>query len=103
MAAYAVFFREGMLDHSELAIYTSKVLESWSNFEAFSPKLLVASGEHDVIEGGLVEGVVILEFPNLELARAWYHSPAYQEILQHRLKGGVFKSIIVSGVASSPS
>jgi uncharacterized protein (DUF1330 family) len=34
-----------------------------------------------------VEGVVILEFPTFEEAKAWYDSPAYRKVREHRYKG----------------
>lgn len=98
MAAYAVFIKEETLDQSELDIYTAKIQQNWAAFDAFSPKLLAATGEQQVIEGGALEAVVILEFPTVEHARQWYGSTAYQAMLQHRLKGGRFRSFIVAGV-----
>lgn len=101
MVAYAVFFREETLDQSELDTYTSKLQENWAAFEAFSPRLLAVSSEQQVIEGGSLQGVVILEFPSVELAKQWYLSPEYQAVLQHRLKGGRFRSVIVASVDSA--
>ena len=100
MTAYAVFIREKTLDQSELDIYTSKLRESWPEFEAFSPELLAANGEQEVIEGNDVDGVVLLKFPSVELARQWYRSPAYQALAEHRLKSGRFQSIIFAGIDS---
>jgi uncharacterized protein (DUF1330 family) len=63
-------------------------------------KPLAAYGRHVTLEGPDVEGVVIAEFPSLEEARAWYESPAYQEAVQHRLRGAVYRGLIVEGVAA---
>ncbi|TMU28909.1 DUF1330 domain-containing protein [Halomonas sp. ATBC28] len=103
MTAYAVFIREETLDQSELATYTAKLKESWSSFEACSLELLAANGNQEVIEGSEVEGVVLLKFPSVELARQWYHSPSYQALVEHRLKGGKFRSIIFAGIDSDSS
>ena len=46
----------------------------------------------------LAEGAVIAEFESYEAALAWYRSPAYQEALQHRLKGAEYRVVIVEGV-----
>jgi len=32
-------------------------------------------GRHQVLEGSVIEEIVILEFPSFEDATAWYHSP----------------------------
>jgi uncharacterized protein (DUF1330 family) len=50
------------------------------------------------LEGPEVEGVVVAEFPTLEAARAWYDSPAYQEVAQHRFRGAIYRGLIVEGV-----
>jgi uncharacterized protein (DUF1330 family) len=41
---------------------------------------------------------VIAEFPTLEAAKAWYLSPAYQEVARHRKKGAAYRGFIVAGV-----
>ncbi|TYC24326.1 MULTISPECIES: DUF1330 domain-containing protein [unclassified Micromonospora] len=52
----------------------------------------------EVIEGEWPGTVVIIEFPDIEQARAWYASPAYQEILPLRLRHIEGSAIIVQGV-----
>jgi uncharacterized protein (DUF1330 family) len=61
-------------------------------------KILAAYGRHVTLEGPEVEGVVVAEFPTLEAARAWYDSPAYQEVAQHRFRGAIYRGLIVEGV-----
>jgi uncharacterized protein (DUF1330 family) len=34
----------------------------------------------------------------LEDARAWYDSPAYQEVAQHRFREAIYRGLIVEGV-----
>jgi uncharacterized protein (DUF1330 family) len=41
---------------------------------------------------------VIAEFPTPEATKAWYFSPAYQEVAQHRKKGASYRGFIVAGV-----
>jgi uncharacterized protein (DUF1330 family) len=43
-------------------------------------------------------GLVIVEFPTVEQARAWYHSPEYAPLLQHRHAHEHFDCIIVDGL-----
>jgi hypothetical protein len=61
-------------------------------------KILAAYGRHVTLEGPEAEGVVVAEFPSIEDARAWYDSPAYQEVAQHRFRGAVCRGLIVEGV-----
>jgi uncharacterized protein (DUF1330 family) len=95
MSAYIVFTREKTLDKSELAIYGEKVP---ATIKDHPMKILAAYGHHEVLEGSETEGVVIAEFPSLEAAKAWYNSPAYREVRDHRFKGAVYRVLIVEGM-----
>jgi uncharacterized protein (DUF1330 family) len=94
MAAYAVFIRESTRDTSELATYSQKVGRTLA---AHPVKVLAAYGPQEVLEGPEVEGVVILEFPSLDAAKAWYDSPAYREVREHRFRGADYRAVIVEG------
>ena len=95
MAAYAVFIRETTLNQSELDTYMQMVPATLAGHPI---KILAAYGCQEVLEGPDAEGVVIVEFPSIAEAKTWYDSSAYQEALQHRLKGSVYRAIIVEGV-----
>ena len=95
MAAFMVFIREKTLDKSELETYFAKIR---ATLEGRPIKILAAYGRHVTLEGPEVEGVVVAEFPTLEEARAWYDSPAYQEVAQHRFRGAIYRGLIVEGV-----
>ena len=43
--------------------------------------------------------LVIIEFPSVEAARAFYHSDDYQQALQVRLANSVGKALIIDGYA----
>ncbi|WP_254902502.1 MULTISPECIES: DUF1330 domain-containing protein [Mycobacterium simiae complex] len=45
-----------------------------------------------------MRSTVILEFPTMDAARAWYHSEAYAEILPLRLNGADYSGILVEGI-----
>ncbi|REE81046.1 uncharacterized protein (DUF1330 family) [Paenibacillus taihuensis] len=96
MSAYVVFIREKTNNIEELGIYASKAPVGLAGH---SLKPLAMYGTHEVIEGPDVEGVAVLEFPNMEEAKAWYYSPAYQDALQHRLKGGIYRGVMVEGLS----
>ena len=95
MPAFMVFIREKTLDKSELEAYWAKIR---ATLEGRPIKILAAYGKHVTLEGPEVEGVVVAEFPTLEEARAWYDSPAYQEVAQHRFRGAIYRGLIVEGV-----
>jgi uncharacterized protein (DUF1330 family) len=52
-----------------------------------------------VKEGFWPGTVVIVEFPDVDAAKAWYESPAYQAILPLRTRNIDGSTLIVEGVA----
>jgi uncharacterized protein (DUF1330 family) len=94
MVAYAVFIRERTLDASELQTYSQKVGPTMAGHPM---KPLAVYGAQAVMEGPEVEGVVILEFPSMDAAKAWYDSPGYREAREHRFKGADYRMVIVEG------
>lgn len=95
MAAYIVFTRESTRDAAELATYSKKV---GATLAGHPVTVLAAYGRHEVLEGPEVEGVVILEFPTFEEAKAWYDSPAYRQVREHRFRGSDYRGVIVEGL-----
>jgi uncharacterized protein (DUF1330 family) len=67
--------------------------------EKYGGRFAVRGGKIDVKEGGWSPArLVVLEFPSMEKARAWYHSPEYAPALALRLKAANAKLILVEGV-----
>ena len=66
---------------------------------SYSGRFLVHGAEVDVKEGPWPGTVVIIEFPDVGAAQAWYHSPAYQAILPLRTDNIDGSALIVEGVA----
>ena len=95
MATYIVFTKESTTSQADLDVYQSKV---GPTFAGHPVKVLAAYGPQQVLEGEGPEGVVIVEFPTTAEARAWYDSPAYQEVAQHRFKGAKYRAVLVEGV-----
>jgi uncharacterized protein (DUF1330 family) len=84
MSAYLIFTRDKTLDEHEMAIYSKEVPATLSGHEV---KILARYGLHEDLEGPSTEGTVVLQFPNMEAAKAWYDGPAYREVREHRFKG----------------
>jgi uncharacterized protein (DUF1330 family) len=61
-------------------------------------RFLIHGGSIEVLENSWPGTVVVIEFPDGEAARAWYHSPAYQAILPLRTENSDGSAIIVEGV-----
>jgi uncharacterized protein (DUF1330 family) len=95
MAAYFVFTRHSTRDPKELETYSKMAPATLAGHPV---NLHVAYGHHEVVEGPEIEGMVILEFPTIEAAKAWYNSQAYREAREHRFKGAEYSAVIVQGV-----
>jgi uncharacterized protein (DUF1330 family) len=95
MTAYFISFRDTMKDAARYAAYAQKAGASFAGREA---KVIVANGAVTPVEGEPAEGVVIIEFPSVEAARAWYHSPEYQAVVGERLAATEGRAVIVEGV-----
>ena len=60
---------------------------------------LVHGGTVDALEGAAPQGkVVMLRFDSLQQARDWYASPAYRELLPHRLNAASNRAYLVEGL-----
>ncbi len=67
--------------------------------EAGGGRFLARGGATEVLEGDRVpHRTVILEFPDMDTARAWYHSPAYVEARRAREGAAVGSFIAVEGI-----
>lgn len=95
MAAYIVFIRESVTDQAELDQYNAKAPASTVG-HALTP--LAFYGAHETLEGAASDGLVILQFADMDAARAWYHSPAYQEAKAHRLRGADYRVLLTDGM-----
>jgi uncharacterized protein (DUF1330 family) len=95
MSAYVVFIREQTLDRAELDTYFKEVKATFAGHEL---KVLANYGPQEDLEGSPTEGTVIAEFPSMEAAKAWYDSPLYRKVREHRFKGAIYRAVLVAGV-----
>lgn len=95
MVAYIVFTREKLRIPEEYERYRTKARAAGDGHPL---KPLAVYGKHEVLEGPAIEGAVVLEFPTVEAARTYYHSPAYQEAVKHRHLGADYRAFIVEGI-----
>jgi len=96
MAAYVIFMRESPIrDAAEMQAYSKM-----TRMNPPDPKLTALSvyGAIEALEGDAPDGVVVLQFPTMEDAKAWYNSPNYQAAAQHRKKGADYRAMIVQGL-----
>lgn len=95
MPAYIVFTREKTRNQPDYDEYKSSVR---STLAGHSAKLLALGTRYEVLEGAATEGVFLMEFPSYDEARAWYDSPAYQALSEHRWKSSDHRCVIFEGI-----
>ncbi len=95
MSAYFVMIREKTIDASSLAEYGPRASLA---AQSHPLKPLAIYGALDQVEGDAVEGAVVLEFPDMATARAWYDSPSYQAAVKFRHAGSTSKAFFIEGV-----
>ncbi len=95
MPAYFISFRDKMHDAARYGAYAQKAAASFAGREA---KVIVANGKLTPVEGEAPDGVVIIEFPDVAAAKAWYESDAYQAVVGERLAATAGRAVIVEGL-----
>ncbi|MEJ2408865.1 MAG: DUF1330 domain-containing protein [Novosphingobium sp.] len=95
MTAYVVFTRERLRNTSDMEAYSPGARAS---FVGRDMERLAAYGKCETLEGAPIEGAVILSFPTMEAAKAWYDSPEYTEARKHRFLGADYRCFITEGV-----
>ena len=95
MPAYVIFIKNKTTDADELKTYSQKAGAARGDHKLTA---LAYYGPLEVLEGDPAEGVVLIQFPDMAQAKAWYDSPAYQDAKTHRLKGADYRVILAEGL-----
>jgi uncharacterized protein (DUF1330 family) len=68
--------------------------------ESYGGRYLVRNTEVDQLEGSeaMPSVVVVVEFPSIEVAKAWYASDEYKPYLEARLAGSTGELLLIDGV-----
>lgn len=92
-----IFIREGeIVDHEAMEAYRSGNRGAGASASAMTP--LVVYGDLETLEGDAADGVVVLQFPDRDSAKAWYYSPDYQERAKLRQKAAPYRCLMVEGL-----
>lgn len=95
MATYMIFIREG-------AITDPQMMDKYINGKLpgepdAGKKVLVAYGDMETVEGESADGIVVIEFPDREAAKKWYHSEEYQHRAKDRRAAAHYRAFMVEG------
>lgn len=97
MAAYVIVRVLEVRDSKWLEEYAPKTA---ALVQKHGGKFLVRGGTKERLEGGgkLPLNVVVLEFPTMERAKAWYNDPDYAPLIKLRQSGCDAELMLVEGV-----
>ena len=88
--------RVNISDEDRYADYRAVTLGS---LEPYEGRFIVRGGQTECVEGSWeAQRTVVIEFPSLEQARAWYHSDAYQQLASIRREASTADFVLVEGV-----
>ena len=71
-----------------------------STFVPFGGRYVVRGGKVATLEGEATKRIVMIAFPSMEQAQAWYDSPTYRELRPIRHKSAKSRVFIVEGAAN---
>lgn len=96
MTAYCLFDNVEVTDPDALGVYASLTRPT---IEAHGGRYLAIGGPFEVKEGvPMVRFPVLIEFPTLAAANAWYDSPEYARLRAIRHSAGRFNAIFMAGL-----
>lgn len=95
MTAFAVARLRDVRMGPEIRTYLERID---ATLAPFAGRFLVHGGPKITLEGAWPEDLVVIAFPDLDRARAWYDSPAYREILPLRTGQSNGDVVLVEGV-----
>jgi uncharacterized protein (DUF1330 family) len=95
MAAYAIAHVRQVTFGQAIEDYLRRIDET---LVPFGGRFIVHGGRIEPLEGAWTGHLIAIEFPDLDAARAWYRSPAYQAIVRLRTDNSEGDTILVEGV-----
>jgi len=92
---YAIV-RVSIADEERYADYRAGTVDSLKPFDG---RFIVRGGATECVEGSWdVDRTVVIEFPSMDQARAWYHGDGYQQLAAIRREASTADFVLVEGV-----
>ncbi|MFF4266274.1 DUF1330 domain-containing protein [Streptomyces virginiae] len=95
MPAYGFAHLRSRRNHSDVIEYLESIQ---ATLDPFAGRFLIHGPPAEVVEGSWPGSMVLIEFPSLTQARAWYDSPAYRTILHLRTDHIQGNLLLIEGV-----
>jgi len=97
MSAYVIAITTAVHDRRGLEEYWAR---AGTAFEGTGASRLAIYTPFTLLEGnGPIEGVALIEFPDMAAARRWYESDAYQAVMRYRAGAADIELILIDGGA----
>lgn len=94
MTAYALFDNLSVEDEAGLAEYRSRVK---AVVEKYGGRYVVVGGDWETLEGQRsLTFPVLIEFPDAEAARSWYHSDDYRPLRDLRQRSANVEAVLMA-------
>ncbi|MCO5968561.1 DUF1330 domain-containing protein [Actinoallomurus soli] len=94
MAGYAVGHLHDVAAGPAIVEYLERID---ATLEPYGGRFLIHGARPDVREGDWSGDLILIEFPDLDSARAWYDSPAYREIIPLRAENSRGAILLIDG------
>jgi len=97
MAAYVIVRVSEVRDTGWRAEYGPKTT---ALIQKHSGKFLASSGAKESLEGSgkLPSNIIVIEFPSMDHAKAWYNDPEYAPLIKLRQSGASAEIVLVEGL-----
>ena len=95
MTAYALAHLRAVEVNDDIVEYLRRID---ATLEPYDGAFLVHGVQPEVLEGDVPGVFVVIAFPDLDRARAWYDSPGYREILPLRTRNSDSIAVLLERV-----
>lgn len=95
MTCYAIGHLRNVKMGAEIVSYLEGIDATLAPFDG---RFVVHGGQKHMLEGAFADDVIVIAFPDLAQAQAWYASSAYQDILPLRTKNADGAVFLIEGV-----
>ena len=96
MAAYAIAHLHEVETGPAIVAYLQRIDDTLAPYDG---RYLIHGGRPEVLEGAWTGDLIVIAFPDLDRARAWYGSDAYRQILPLRTDNAQSAVFLIDGVA----
>jgi uncharacterized protein (DUF1330 family) len=96
MTAYAIGHLHEVAMGPEIVEYLRRID---GTLEPFDGRFIIHGGQAEVKEGSWSGDLIVIAFPDMNRARAWYASPAYRQILPLRTEHSRGDIVLIDGVS----